>query len=84
MRTVFDRDLLRGLGDTSLYLGVIMSREESLKLALHKMREAKTAREYAQAMIEHLNRFKSPALVGMSSHSDYDILNAPLLQKLGD
>lgn len=59
-----------------------MSREESLKLALHKMREAKTAREYASAMIEHLNRFKSPALVGVSS--DLDMLNAPLLQKLGD
>jgi hypothetical protein len=59
------------------------AQEESLKDTIKKMREAKTPREYASAIVEHFNKFKTPVLVG-SKIPDLDVLNAPLLKKLGD
>jgi hypothetical protein len=61
-----------------------MSREESLKETLIKMRNAKSVQEYGQAIAEHFKKFNTPTLSGVPSHTNFDILNAPLLKKLGD
>jgi hypothetical protein len=59
------------------------AQEESLKQTLIKMRQATSPKEYGEAIAEHFKKFTTPAIVSVKNY-EFDVLNAPLLKKLGD